>query len=181
MKACIICGQPFEPKFTSMQIVCGIKCARRVPVVDRKKAACDRRETKARLAVMTETLPVLRERAQKEFNLYIRLRDAALPCVCCGGRPKPWESLTGGVWDAGHFRGRGANPELAFDEDNCHKQLKACNRSDWDRVAYENELLTRIGPERLAILKGPHPPKHYTRDDFRALTALYRAKVKALA
>jgi hypothetical protein len=142
-------------------------------VLARKK---ERAETKAKREAQ-KTLPDLRKEAQKAFNDFIRARDADKPCICCGRWPSGAEALTGGSWDAGHFRGRGANLELSFDEDNCHKQLKGCNRGDWDRVAYEAELVRRIGPERVAILKGPHPMLKLTRDDLRAIRTKYRLKV----
>lgn len=155
-------------------------CARKVPIRARQKAASDRRETKARLATLTETKPKLLKAAQDAFNKYIRLRDANLACICCGEWPKAGERFTGGVWDAGHYRGRGACPELAFDERNCHKQRKYCNSRAWDVAGYRAELIRRIGLEQVTELEGPHPPKHYTRDELRQIAATYRAKAREL-
>lgn len=184
MKICRTCKARFEasrPWQTWCSPEHGAEQAKQKLEAVRKKAQiADKKATKSRLRVLDETLSKLRKLAQDAFNAYCRARDDKLPCVCCGKWPKAHEALTGGAWDAGHFRGRGANPELAFNEDNCHKQLKSCNRGDWDRVAYENELIRRIGPERVAILKGPHPPKHYTREDLKAIRAEYLAKAKQL-
>lgn len=180
MRTCTICGGGFEPTFTTMQIVCSLKCARKVPVVARKQARSERRDDKARLAVMVETLPILRKQAQAAFNAYIRARDAGKSCICCGRYPGDAGTLTGGEWDAGHYRSRGACPELAFDERNCHAQLKQCNRRSWDVAGYRAELIRRIGLPEVLALEGPHSPKHYTRDDLRAIRDHYRAKLKEI-
>lgn len=174
-KPCTICGTDFAPARMG-QRVCSPKCARKVPVIARKK---ERAATRAKRESQ-KTLPVLRKEAQAAFNAYIRYRDTDRACICCGGRPVGSEALTGGAWDAGHYRGRGANPELAFDERNCHKQLKSCNRGDWDRQAYRAELVRRIGPEQVADLEGYHPPRKFTRDDLRAIRDQYRAKLKGI-
>jgi hypothetical protein len=158
------------------QAVCGYRCAAKVPKIERKaERAKDRASKEAQ-----KTLPTLRKEAQEAFNSYIRSRDAGKPCVCCGKMPATGGELKGGQFDAGHFRGRGACPELAFDEDNCHAQLKDCNRFGWDVAGYRAELLRRIGPDRLAALEGPHPPLKLSRDDMRAIRDTYRAKVQEM-
>jgi hypothetical protein len=47
-------------------------------------------------------------------------------------------------------------------------------------AAYEEELLRRIGAERLARLKGPHPVPKLDREELIALKAHYRAKKREL-
>ncbi|MBC7602787.1 MAG: recombination protein NinG [Ramlibacter sp.] len=157
---------------------------------DKAKAARrDRVETKKKLEsrkTPKQRAATAKAKAQVPFNAYIRLRDADLPCVSCATTNPPM--LPGGQWDAGHFKSRGAYPELAFNEDNCHKQCKVCNAGSGkfahkERTVtekYEAELLRRIGPERLAALHAPHPPLHYTDDDWKAVEATYKAKLAAL-
>jgi hypothetical protein len=151
----------------------------------RERAKVERDETKRR----TEKLKSIKEfkaDAQEFFNKYIRLRDANLSCVSCGETNPPMKP--GGQWDAGHFLTRGAHPELAFDEDNCHKQCKSCNagggrfahKAKTVNASYQEELLQRIGPERLARLKGPHEPKKWTREELIAIRDTYRNRVKEL-
>tara|TARA_R110000764_G_scaffold57488_2_gene125139 strand:- start:13926 stop:14639 length:714 start_codon:yes stop_codon:yes gene_type:complete len=69
--------------------------------------------------------------AQAAFNKYIRIRDYLDPCIAC---LKPREIIeaeqawkTGGCWDAGHFKTRGAKGQLRFILFNVHKQCKSCN------------------------------------------------------
>jgi hypothetical protein len=148
-------------------------------------AKAERAETRRRKEA-AKTRRDLRPVAQDAFNAWVRARDAALPCVSCGATNPPMKP--GGQWDAGHFLGRGAYPELAFNEDNCHKQCKSCNagggkfshKARTVNDKYREELLRRIGPDRLAALEGPHPPAKLGEDDYRQITATYRARVKAM-
>jgi hypothetical protein len=126
--------------------------------------------------------------AQDAFNLFIRTRDANETCICCGRWPAPDDFKPGGVWDAGHFLGRGAYPELRFDEDNCHKQLKSCNAGSTKYAAkgrtvaqgYRLRLIGKIGLERVERLEGPHPQRKYTVAELREIITTYRAKARAL-
>ena len=176
---CRVCAKEFRPQ-TTLHSICSKRCLLAIPVIESKKQKAAKRADRARLAEMNETLPELRKKAQQAFNAFIRKRDEGNACICCGKYPQSSEALTGGAWDAGHFRSRGACPELAFDEDNCHLQRKRCNSQGWDVASYRANLLLKIGPERLESLEGPHPPKHYDKDDYRALAAHYRAKTRAL-
>lgn len=149
--------------------------------IRRKERATDKERKEA-----VKSARELKPEAQDSFNAYIRYRDRHLPCVSCGETNPPMTS--GGQWDAGHFLSRGSHPELAFDEDNCWRQCKSCNGGSAytkanERVVsarYEEELLRRIGPERLARLKGPHPPAKRTADDFRALRDHYRGLLREM-
>ena len=172
---CRVCSKEFV-RMNSLQIVCGVLCARRLPVVTRKAEKAATRNAKEAM----KTKPQLLVEAQIEFNKYIRARDAGKPCICCGKTPQS-EALTGGEWDAGHYRSRGACPELAFDERNCHAQLKRCNRRAWDVAGYRANLIDRIGLSEVVSLEGPHPPRKDTRDDLRTVRDTYRAKARMAA
>lgn len=180
-KACAACGKPFMPA-RPLQAVCSPRCAHKKVRLDKAKEREVVRERKKAIRKLSEC----RAAAQKAFNAWIRLRDADLACVSCGETNPPL--LPGGQWDAGHFLSRGAYPELAFEPLNVWKQCKSCNAGSGKfahkarTVAqkYEEELLCRIGPEKLAWLKGPHAPKKYTRDDYDEIEATYKAKCKEL-
>ncbi|WP_298929192.1 recombination protein NinG [uncultured Ramlibacter sp.] len=180
-KPCAVCHGPFVPA-RPMQRVCGMVCARKVPVIQRKQEAAETRARKEAIKKPSKS----KAEAQDEFNKWVRARDAFLPCISCGTVNPPMKP--GGQWDAGHFLSRGAYPELAFNEDNCHKQCKSCNAGSGKfshkartvSQAYEVNLLARIGADRLAALKGPHPPAMRSQDDFEQLKVTYRAKLKAL-
>ena len=123
----------------------------------------------------------LMTRAQTAFNAYIRARDAHHGCISCDSVKTDGDLLTGSRFDAGHYRSRGASPELRFNEDNCFKQCVACNRAKSGNVANMRiGILTRIGEERLARVEGNHSPAKYTADDLRAIEKEYKAKLKQL-
>jgi hypothetical protein len=163
-----------------------VVCSPRCLIRKRKEDAKAERESDRKRAEALKSVKKLKAEAQDAFNDFIRARDAGLPCVSCDEANPPMKP--GGQWDAGHFLSRGAYPELAFDEDNCHKQCKSCNagggkfahKARTVNAAYEEELLRRIGPERLARLKGPHPVPKLDRDKLTGLKAHYRAKKREL-
>ena len=176
-KKCRVCTIAFTP--TRMgQKVCGPMCAltfaRSVRAKDEKREAIkEGRETKAKLEKLKSKSQWARE-AQAAVNAFIRLRDAALPCISCG-------RFHEGSYDAGHYLSRGARPELRFDELNIHKQCVPCNQHlSGNIVLYRINLLEKIGAEGVAYLEGPHGPKKYTVDDLKAIKATYSAKAKEL-
>lgn len=160
---------------------CGTALAfKRLPAQRKKQEADERREhRKAKERIKTRS-EWLRE-AQAAFNGYIRERDKSLPCVSCGGRSHDRGLITGSRWDAGHYRSIGANPELRFNEDNCHRQCVRCNRElSGNAVNYRLALIKRIGQQRLGNLEGPHQAKRYTIDDLKEIKSHYKKKLKAL-
>ena len=134
----------------------------------------------------------LRE-AQKAFNAFIRLRDKDLNCISCGITNEEaiarLGNKTGGVWDCGHYRTRGACLELRFHPDNAHKQCKKCNAgsgkySRKDKTVkeiYRANLIVKIGQARLDWVEGPHPLPHLTIEEIKAVKSKYTLMAKALA
>lgn len=185
------CRAEFTPA-RPLQSACSIACAISLTNASKERARAEKarkerlahRQAKERIKTKAEWM----REAQTEFNTFIRLRDKDQPCICCGsyGLDENW--LTGGKWDAGHFLGRGAYPELRFIEDNVHKQLKTCNGGSGKFAAkartvaqeYRDRLIMKIGIDRVEFLEGPHEPKRYTIDDLKAIKAHYRAKVREL-
>lgn len=184
MPKCKVCKEP--TKFRA----CSMKCAIELVKLDKEKklAKQERLQRKAdreqRIAIKPRSYWMAK--AQQAFNAFIRERDKDLPCICCGRFDNGQKY--GGNWDAGHFLGVGAYPELRFEESNCHRQLKTCNAgsgkySHKDKTVsqeYRERLIVKIGIERVEWLEGPHEPKKYTIDDLKAIIAEYRQKLKSL-
>ena len=182
-RKCAVCKDLFEPCSMTHK-VCGPECAavHGVAVAAKqkaKKARQERAETKAKLAEY-ETVPQLKARLQEVFNLYIRLRDglAGYPCICCGKWPKSDASLTGGQWDACHWKGRGAHDHLRFNEDNVHRGLKDCNK--YGHTDYRGGLVKRIGIERVHALEAGHAVVKWNREWLRERINHYRRLVRDL-
>lgn len=183
------CGEYFTPR-KSMQVAATPECAQRIAESKREKAEraakkVERQETRAARERLKSRSDHTRD-AQDAFNAFIRARDHDKPCISCGTTNPPMTA--GGQWDAGHFKSRGAYPELRFNEDNCHKQCKVCNGGGGrfahkERTVseqYERNLVLRIGQARVDVLNGPHEPKKYTVDDLKKIKADYRALLRDL-
>lgn len=184
-RPCKQCATLFVPA-RPLQAVCSPKCATKKVKADkaaeRSKLKAEKSAAREKLAKRKEaikTIPQLIKEAQDEFNAYIRLRDAGLPCICCG---RPFRSTElGGSADAGHYRSRGSAGHLRFNEDNCHAQRKQCNRYGAGRaVDYRIGLIARIGLERVLDLESDNTPHKWTADELRAIRATYREKAKQL-
>lgn len=150
--------------------------------VEKQKAKAARLQAKQdRLAVklrkeLIKTIPKLKAEAEKACHAWIRYRDRHLPCICCGGWPKS-ESLTGGDWDACHFRGRGAADHLRYHEDNIHRGLKSCNT--YGHKDYRGGLIARIGIERVEALERDQTIVKWTPTMLREIRDGFKARLKA--
>lgn len=172
------CGVSFKPSFSTAQKVCSWACGLAIAPENREKARkaiaeVGRKEIRAARERIKPRAQYMRE-AQQAFNEWIRLRDAALPCVSCGRHHE-------GQYHAGHYRTVGANPELRFEPLNVHKQCAPCNNhKSGDIVNYRISLLQRIGSANVEWLEGPHEPQRYTIERLKAIKAEYRAKTREL-
>lgn len=180
-KTCKSCRQKFTPT-RPMQSACSTACA--IAIAERKRekqaqqmAAEKRRETRQQLERM-KGIPELIREADKAFCAFIRARDAGKPCICCGRSSSGWSR--GGDWDAGHYRSRGAASNLRYHEDNCHSQLKQCNRRAFDVASYRANLIVRIGLARVEALENDNAPHKWTRDELIAIRRHYTAKRKEI-
>jgi len=169
-KKCKACNEKFV-YFSSLQKVCSVACSlKHVRNEERKEF---NRETKRRKQAIKSRSDWLRE-VQQVFNKYIRLRDSNLPCISCARHHN-------GQYHAGHYKTVGANPELRFNEINCHKQCAPCNNHLSGNITnYRIELSKRIGDEKLKELEGPHEPKKYTIEELKELKKVYQQKIKQL-
>ena len=156
---------------SSTQVVCCWQCA--IAYGQKQKTKDLKQDIRRRKEQLKTRAQWLKE-AQTEFNKYIRLRDAHLPCISCGRHHT-------GQYHAGHYRTVGSMPALRFNEDNVHKQCSACNNHlSGNIVNYRINLLAKIGQQRLEILEGKHEPLHLSIDDIKAIKQTYKAKCKAL-
>ena len=144
----------------------------------RMAAKVERASIKARKEAI-KTIPDLIKEAQREFNAYIRARDADQLCICCGNPLGTGE--VGGAFDCGHYRSTGSASHLRFDERNAHAQRKVCNRWGAGRaVDYRIGLVARIGLEAVEALESDNTPHKWTREELIAIRNFYRGRLKEL-
>lgn len=173
-KPCEVCERLFVP-VRPMMVVCSPACAM-------KKVRQEKVQERAKFRTRKEaikTIPDLIKEAQREFNGYIRARDAAQPCICCG-RPLG-DGPVGGAYDAGHYRSTGSASHLRFHPDNCHAQRKDCNRYGAGRaVDYRIGLIARIGAARVDALEASNQPHKWTREELIDIRNFYRGRLKEI-
>ncbi|WP_284309086.1 recombination protein NinG [Proteus mirabilis] len=187
-RRCKICREWFIPK-QSFQNWCspehGFELSEQRRNKDREKALAKlkkekqkkEREEKDKLKsrkLAVKPLSYFTKQAQTAFNAFIRERDKDEPCISCG-------RFHEGQYHAGHYRTTGANPELRFDEDNCHKQCAPCNNHLSGNIEnYTPRLIEKIGQERFDRLMGSHELPKWKREDYERIRDHYRAKLKEL-
>lgn len=176
------CEQQFIPRSMLHTACCGA-CAHSIVRAKReqeeqRKRSDERKADRAKREALKTRSDWMKD-AQREFNRYIRLRDAGKPCICCGLPLGLGE--VGGAYDCGHYRSVGSAPHLRFDERNAHAQRKQCNRYGAGRaVDYRLGLIKRIGSEAVDELEAVQGAKKYLVDDLIAIRNEYRAKANAL-
>lgn len=157
--------------------VCSVQCAidlvsQNREKVDRAKVRASNQYTKV-LKLAFKPLSWWAGKAQKAVNDWIRERDKADGCISCGIRT--------GKMNAGHYRSRGACPALRYHQDNIHKQCEQCNTSkSGNSIEYRIRLREKIGDEQLAWIEGPHELKRMRKEDYQAIEAEHKAKLKKI-
>jgi len=123
-------------------------------------------------------IPVLKRKAQKIFNEFIRLRDKNLYCISCGHdfkSDKPRQA------HAGHFRPMGGQGIHRFNEKNCHKQCSICNNHlSGNLVPYREALIIKIGLKSVESLENNRDTKKWTKEELQNIIKKYAKKVKEL-
>lgn len=170
-KKCRACGDPFTP-MSSLTKACSVPCA--IDMVEQRKDKAFKAETRRRKAAIKSRAQWIKE-TQAEFNKYIRARDHDQPCVSCGRHHD-------GQYHAGHYLSTGSNPELRFNEINCHKQCAPCNNHLSGNIPnYRPALIDKIGLPLVEWLEGPHKPLKPTIDELKWLKTYYQQRAKEAA
>lgn len=187
-RKCKVCNEWFIPAYANIRWCCpehGAIYAMELRAKEKVKAEAKRIKAKheaekadrKRLADKKQQVKPLSyfiKQAQQAFNEFIRYRDREEVCISCGRHHE-------GQYHAGHFRTTGANPELRFNEDNCHRQCAPCNNHlSGNLIAYRPALIAKIGQARFDDLMGPHEMPKWKREDYIRIRDEYRAKLKAM-
>lgn len=173
MAKCKNCKEEYK-KYQPLQTVCSFECSVELSKarMETKKAKAWAKEKKERKDKLKTKSDYLKE-VQVVFNKFIRLRDKGGNCISCN-KPAKKEN-------AGHYRSRGGNPELSFEESNCHLQCEYCNTYlHGNLIDYRINLIKRIGLKKVEWLEGEHEPKHYSINDLKELKETYKAKIREI-
>ncbi|MGL4518063.1 MAG: recombination protein NinG [Shewanella sp.] len=186
-KKCKMCQGLFQPT-RSIQPCCNFNCEIAYATEHAKKKAANRefqankKERAAKREAAKKTKEYRDSNYPKQFDLTKQVvqrwaggvRDAGKPCISC--------STTNDVqYAGGHYRTVGANPELALDTRNIHRQCnKRCNCELGGNIhgamgthGYVVGLVNRYGQSFVDWLDGPHEPKKYTCEQLREIRAYY--------
>lgn len=161
-KKCKGCKEWFQPT-RSFQVACSPICAIKVTQESVEKKT--RKEASERTRKDIEERRELRRR-KNELNRsgqldklqdlvnqwVVNVRDKDEGCITCGKKSDV-------KYDAGHYRTRGACPELRYELTNIHKQCSVnCNQhASGARLEYRDAILNKYGKDHLDWLDGPHP------------------------
>lgn len=194
------CGSKFVPQRLG-QKVCSPACAH---VVGKQDPAIQKRARKSIDQLERKEIGARREKlkthsdfvkdAEKAVRDYRRTYELSIGsgCISCGKSQAEIQGAqgwkTGGAFDAGHFLGKGARPELRLEPLNIWLQCKACNAgsSKYARKGltvsqgFREGLIERIGVEAVEALEADHHPRKHTKEELKAITAEYRAKLREL-
>lgn len=186
-KKCKMCLEFFQPT-RSIQPCCSFNCELAYATEHAKKKAANR-ELQERKRIKQEAREARKAKKEYTDNHYPTqfqktkevvqrwaggVRDASKPCISC--------STTADVqYAGGHYRTVGANPELALDTRNIHRQCnRRCNCELGGNIhgamgthGYVVGLVNRYGQEFVDWLDGPHEPKKYTCEQLREIRAYY--------
>jgi len=188
-RKCRLCREEYKPTMDGQEVCswgCGLQLTREREIKALKRKAVEfNRETRERKQAIKTRSKWMQE-TQREFNRYIRARDAHLPCISCGLYNS--EPIGGQVWDCGHYKPTGSHPELRLNPFNAHRLHSRCNRGaaksgQNDKTVsqqYRENLVNRIGIEMVEWLEAKHEPLKPTIDELIFLKAYYREQAKIL-
>jgi hypothetical protein len=146
-RRCKVCKTIFEPK-QFLQATCDFKCAIEYSkILKANKEKLEWKKTKTILKDKLKTLTQFEAEAKKAFQKWIRLRDKDLPCISC-------TTFETDLFDGGHFKKAEIYSGVIFNEMNCHKQCRKCNRFlGGNELMYREGLVKRYGEQTVIELE----------------------------
>lgn len=168
--------KPLQPRCLNCAIEKGKKDAQRQREkqleAQRKTERKKQRKAKEKLKTRSEWL----KEAQTACNAYIRERDKDEPCISCGTTKPDIQ------YCAGHYKTRGAHPELRFHPFNIHKQCNHyCNNHLSGNIQqYRPNLIEKIGIASVEWLEGNQEAQNWTIEEIKEIKAFYKEQLKLL-
>ena len=207
-RKCRVCKSDFQPH-RCLQQTCSYECEVKLGLVaiakskaKREKdcrvaemAACkDIRIRKEALKTPKQKRKELIQQAEKSVRDVRRTEELqkGSGCISCGRSQQEvigtdgWKP--GGAFDAGHYHGKGARPNLRLEPDNIWLQCKSCNggSSKYARKGaavakqYRESLIEILGVDRVEELDSDDTPRHWTDEELITIRDANRARLKEL-
>jgi len=181
-KKCRSCKEAFTP-WNSLQVCCTPSCAieytksKQITAINRDIRTAEKikrkkhRQAKESIKTRSDWL----KEAQTACNAYIRKRDGK-ECISCGTRKPDIQ------YAAGHYKSRGACPELRFHPFNVNSQCNhTCNMHLSGNIEnYRPELIKKIGENNVLWLESKHPAQNWTIDDIKEIKQYYKEQLSIL-
>ncbi len=168
-RKCKTCKEWFKTDLEHKRVCDNVECA-----ISFGKVALVKQREQTKRAFKQNDKSVLREKAVKAFNAFIRQRDINLPCISCG-------HTNGRQFHAGHYKPAGGNPHLRFNELNVHKQCSICNNYRSGNLAeYRLSLIKKIGLINVEALESDKSVKKYSEEDYKSIIVKYKMKFKEI-
>lgn len=130
----------------------------------------------AKMKTPKQSLGKLKSKLDEVFNEYIRLRDAGLPCICCGKYPTGDNKLQAGHYHSCRYL------STRWDEKNVNGQLMTCNIfNQGNFYGYTKGLIKKYGEGVIELLETKkNNPCKLTAFEVQLLIDEYTNKVKQL-
>lgn len=143
--------------------------------INLKVKADSNKAFKSDLREKLKTLGDYKTEARKSFQKWIRMRDNDKGCISCN-------TTTAELYDGGHFYKAEVYSGLIFNEDNCHKQCRKCNRfMNGNELNYRKGLINRYGIDfvtNLDNIADENRVKKYTKEELIAKKLQYDIRIK---
>jgi hypothetical protein len=174
-KKCSECGREFKP-FRTTQSVCSTACAiKDAATKAKKKAASEWKVERARRVNKMKTRTQKINDVRPVFQRWIRHRDKDQPCISC-------PATSADEWHGGHYFKAELYTGIIFNELNCNKQCKRCNKFGQGMQAeYRIGLVKRIGEAavlELESIKDALRVYKWSDDELSEIKKKYTAKLK---
>jgi hypothetical protein len=181
MPRCLNCKSKFTPTYFLAKFCNDEKCLDASIKYARAKVKQNAskvwQKEKQSIKTALKTLTQLEAEAKKSFQKFIRLRDRDLNCISCGVK-------TTELWDGGHYKKAEIYSGVIFNEMNCHKQCRKCNRFlNGNELNYRLGLIARYGEQYandIEQLANDTRQMKFTRDQLIAKKLQYDIKCKEL-
>lgn len=154
-------------------VACSPSCAQIIAEEIRKKK--ERKADKVRKEKLKTRADYAAD-AQAVFNRYTNMRDRSEPCISCDKSAE-----VGGVWNASHYKSRGAYSALRFHLWNVHKSCYRCNvELSANLGEYRPRLIKKIGIEKVEFLENHPRSRKFEKEYLIRLKNIFNRKIKRL-